>query len=257
MIISDDTVLHKRISELKDVLLSQHYPIFVIENGIERALQLNRADLRRVQQKSDENIVTFVSTFNPKNPEIFQTIRHNLDILYEDEIMAHILNCHEIIKSKRQPQNLKRILTKARFDENEQEATITQCGRPNCGLCHHLIIENIYHFKCGKSFKVKSHMSCNVRNLIYVIQCGGCQEEYIGETGDTLRHRLTVHRQQIRNPNVRMLYVSEHISICSRQPGIKFKVFPLYKMRTDSIIARKLKESYFIDLFRPKLNRAL
>ena len=73
------------------------------------------------------------------------------------------LNCHEIIKSKRLPQNLKRILTKARFDENEPEATITQCGRPNCSLCHHLIIEKIYRFKCGKRFKVKSHMSCNVR----------------------------------------------------------------------------------------------
>ena len=60
--------------------------------------------------------------------------------------------------------------------------------------------------------------------IIYVIQCGGYKKEYIGETGDTLRHRLTAHRQQIRNRNVQMLYVSEHISICVRQSDIKFKV---------------------------------
>lgn len=171
--------------------------------------------------------------------------------------MADILGGHKIIKSKRQQQNLKRILTKARFDEKEQETGISQCGRPNCGLCHHLITESIFNFKCGKNFQVRSQMTCNVRNLIYVIQCQGCHEEYIGETGDILRHRLTVHRQQIRNPSVRMLYVSEHISVCSGQLDVKFKVFPLYKTNTDSITARKLKESYFIELFKPKLNRTL
>ena len=55
---------------------------------------------------------------------------------------------------------------------------------------------------------------------------------------DTLRQRLAVHRQQIRNPNVRMLYVIGHICVWSKQLDIKFKVFPLYIIETDSIIAR-------------------
>ena len=98
-------------------------------------------------------------------------------------------------------------------------------------------------------------MSCEVRNLIYVIRCGGCQEEYIGETGDTLRHRLTVHRQQIRDASTRMLYVSGHIANYAKNQSIKFQILPLYKMQNDNMTSRKMKENYFINLFKPKLNR--
>ena len=33
----------------------------------------------------NENLIPFVSTFHPKNPEMFNTIRQNLPILHEDE----------------------------------------------------------------------------------------------------------------------------------------------------------------------------
>ena len=85
----------------------------------------------------------------------------------------------------------------------------------------------------------------------------GCLEEYIGETGDTLRHRVTVHRQQIRNSNVRMLYVSGHTAACSGKMNTQFKIFPLYKMKTDIVTAQKLKETYFINIFKPTFNRTL
>ena len=40
----------------------------------------------------------------------------------------------------------------------------------------------------------------------------GCGEDYIGQTGNELRKRMTVHRQQIRNPELRMIPLSEHLS---------------------------------------------
>ena len=110
--------------------------------------------------------------------------------------MKEIIQKYTIIKSKRQPNTQKRFLTK-----HTGITKISKCNRPNCGICEHLITENEYVFQCGKTFNVKTTMSCEVRNLIYVIRWGGCQEEYIGETGDTIRHRLTVHRQQIRDPH--------------------------------------------------------
>ena len=48
-------------------------------------------------------------------------------------------------------------------------------------------------------------MSCTSSNLIYVIICVGWGENYIGQTGDTLRHRMTVHRQPIREPSTNVL----------------------------------------------------
>lgn len=199
--------------------------------------------------------MTYVSTFNPKNPELFGTILDNLNILHEDQKMNNILQTNTIIKSKRQPQNLKRLLTRAKFDEIVQIASINKCHRANCGLCKCIIVGNSFTFKCGKTFHVTTNMGCDAINLIYVMQCTGCDEEYIGETGDSLRHRMTVHRQQIRNSSVRILHVSNHMANCARNSEIPFRLFPLYKMKGTDATLRKMKESYFIDLFKPKLNR--
>ena len=169
--------------------------------------------------------------------------------------MNDILQANTIIKSKRQPPNLKRLLTRAKFEENIQIATINKCNRPNCGLCKCMIVDNSFNSKYGKTYYVTTSMGFDAKNLIYVMQCTRCDEEYIGETGDSLRHRMTVHRQQIRNSNFRILHVSNHIATCARNCETPFKLFPLYKMKEADTTIRKMKESYFIDLFKPKLNR--
>ena len=87
---------------------------------------MNRSELRTVKRKSDENTVTFVSTFNPKNPELFPVIKHNFDILLEDKMMRNILSNYDKIKSKRQPPSLKKLLTKAKLGNNLQQAKISK-----------------------------------------------------------------------------------------------------------------------------------
>ena len=63
----------------------------------------------------DNDLITYVSTFNPKNPELFNSTRENLPILQEDETMNKILQEFQIIKSKRQPRNIKKLITRAKF----------------------------------------------------------------------------------------------------------------------------------------------
>ena len=78
--------------------------------------------------------------------------------------------------------------------------------------------------------------------------------KYIGSTGNELRRRMTTHRQQIRIPETRQLWASEHISECaSVEP--KFYVCPFFQMKNDSNIERERKEFLFQRKYRPKLNR--
>ena len=51
-----------------------------------------------------------------------------------------------------------------------------------------------------------------------------------------------------------MIYI-EHIANCATGLDINFRLFPLFKMKTDNVTSRKMKEAYFIELFKPKLNR--
>lgn len=98
-------------------------------------------------------------------------------------------------------------------------------------------------------------MSCQSKNLIYTIICDdGCNQFYIGETGTTLRTRIRVHKQQIRDPEYRKIKLSEHIDVCGRG---QFKVFPFYKLFTESATERREKEKQFIQTLKPSLNRLL
>ena len=82
-------------------------------------------------------------------------------------------------------------------------------GAPGCGTCPYLKQGKEFTFSAtNETFRIK-------QNLIYVITCAGCGHNYIGETGDVLRNRVTVHKQQIRDPHTRMLGVSKHIDECA------------------------------------------
>ena len=88
-----------------------------------------------------------------------------------------------------------------------------------------------YTFKyINKTFTLKTSMSYNNFNVIYVVICSVCLEEYIGETGvgkRRLRDRVRVYRQQIKQPEHQELKVEEYIRICGRS---SFKIFQFLQM---------------------------
>ena len=85
--------------------------------------------------------------------------------------------------------------------------------------------------------------------MINVILCENCKEEYIGCT-QSLNHRVALHKSNIKLQHNRNLFVSKHIFQCSNG---NFKIMPIYQ--TDDFSNITLKEQYFIDKFKPSLNR--
>ena len=88
------------------------------------------------------------------------------------------------------------------------------------------------------------------------MRCTGCALEYTGETGD-LQKRVTVHNHQIRDPRVRVLEVSAQIDACARSCTPKYHIlsfyFPFYKMNKQSALARRDRETYFMQKFKSAL----
>ena len=99
-------------------------------------------------------------------------------------------------------------------------------------------------FKNKKTFQIRHPMNCKSKNLIYVMTCNGCGEHYIGQTGDKLCTRITVHRQQIRDPSTRQLPVSDHLETCNRNPSkLQFMVVPILKINSDDKAKRIAAEN--------------
>ena len=89
------------------------------------------------------------------------------------------------------------------------------------------------------TFKLKNRSTCNSFNLIYVVICDKCKEEYIGETweGKTkLRDRVRVYRQHIRQPQYQQLKVEGYLRVCGNG---EFQIFPLLQMPSQDTNLRR------------------
>ena len=194
---------------------------------------------------------SIISTHSPNNPQIFDLIKSSFGVLKRNGVPG--LKDLNLIQSKRQAPNLKRMLTKAQF--SRKAPTITKCGDPRCLCCPHLLLAGNYVFKnTGYNFVIKTSMSCDSSNVIYTVICSGCNEEYIGETGvgqTKIRDRVRVYRQHVRDKQYQQLKVEEHIRDCGKG---EFKIFPFLQMRSNDTFLRRSFESKFQRQFKTKLN---
>ena len=147
------------------------------------------------------------------------------------------------------------MVTSAKLHTKITNPKVSKCKRPNCGVCDYLIEGSEFHFKEGPVFKIKNNFSCYSENLLYILTCKGCREHYIGQTGMTLRRRMTIHRQQIREPYTRKIPLSEHIDNCAGQTMPNYFIFPFYQCSDSTTEQQRInKEMLFINKYRPKLN---
>ena len=252
-IVNDENRKELRLQELKTFLKKQNYPSSLIDMGIQKAKLIPLTELRSTRSK-DQNtdLLPFVSTHNPNNPDMFSVIKNNLPVLHQNQNLENLFPSDIFLKSKRQPRNLKKILTRAKFQDSDVQNTVSKCNDSRCGLCEYLETGSQLILSNGKFITPNENINCKTVNLIYCLVCANCKEFYIGQTGNSICERVRIHRQQIRDESVRMQDVSEHFDICG---GGKFKVFPFYKMKDSDESKRLAKESLFIRIFQPKLNR--
>ena len=139
----------------------------------------------------------------------------------------------------------------SKFELKHKTHKMKNCGN-NCVSCPYLLKASLYQFKpVKKTFLLKNSFNCQSSNLIYVVICQGCTEEYIGETGCLVKDRINIYRQHIRQPQYLQLAVEENLRTCGDE---KFHMFPLFKINLEDKLLKKSYEDYFIDKFKPLLN---
>ena len=143
----------------------------------------------------------------------------------------------DLIQSKRQTPNLKKLLTKAKY--GEVLSGTFNCNDKRCECCNYLLINDHYTFKNVQiTFKLKNRFICDSFNLIYVVICDTCKEEYIRETGEG----KTKDNQIVS---------STHLRVCG---NCEFWIFPLLQMPSKDTNLRQSYETRFQQKFKTKLN---
>ena len=140
--------------------------------------------------------------------------------------MKNSLDKTEVIVSRRQPKNLKRILSEAEFSSENVTPTVSKCNEPRCGKCELIITGSSLELKCGKVWTIKSSMNYKSKDIIYIIICCKCKDSYVGQT-QNLRNRVSLHKEQINHEQYGHLPVSKHLANCSKG---KFKIMPIFQL---------------------------
>ena len=164
-IVENNSRKNKHLRELKENFRTYGYPEKIVAIGIQKALKIPQTELRQPKTIENNNNLTFISTSNPNNPKIFDLIKSGVNTLVENNVNG--FKNIRLIHGKRQPPNLKRILTNSLF--TNKTAGLFKCS-DSC--CQQLLLEISYTFKnVGKQFFLKTKMTCDSRNLIYVVIC--------------------------------------------------------------------------------------
>ena len=88
----------------------------------------------------------------------------------------------KLINSDRQPTELKELLTTVQF--RQLRSNSSKMPRLAMQMLRFIVTIERYTFRnANKTLTLKTPMFCNSFNVIYVVICSGCLEEYIGKTG--------------------------------------------------------------------------
>ena len=241
----------KHLEELRYHLLKCGYPLHLINAAITKYLSIDQKTLREKKSKVKGENLVFLTTHNPRNPNVNKIINNAMEVLNGEPTLNKIFGHLKVIKSKRVSKSLGDILTSSSYSTREFSNGVKKCNVSRCKTCNHITpCNSIYLPKIKMKHHIKGEFDCTIKDCIYLLTCGGCLEYYIGKTVN-LRHRMTTHRSCIHHDDLRVMQVSKHLAECGNG---QFSVVPLYKMKRKGIVAILATENYFIRKYKPTLN---
>jgi hypothetical protein len=257
----DDDLAYSQMLDLKSKFLAGAYPVGRVNSAIQYAMTLSTVDLRNHSKRTmDDDVITFVHTFDPAYPELMKKIEGIISRLYSSIECQTVFAGTKIIDSLREPSNILRLLQRSRFDESGSTANVkcvTRCSSPQCMLCDQIMeTDKVFFRNVGFYLRIGAKMDCTVRNVIYALFCNGCGKSYIGESV-CFRDRINTHRSNsspnrdaVKMADESVMEVSRHFYEC----GQGFRACPIFKVREECKMLRLVVEDYLIKLLKPDLN---
>ena len=234
-ICSKEEYVLKHLEKLKQKFIQRGYPLEMIDRELKRGSLLSRADMLRpkpvypqqacpIVPSKPKFMPTFIITYNPHNPQLKKWLEEVHFILLADHKVAKIYPKPPSV-SFRQPKNLKQILCHNTL-KNLPYSDVSDLGdKPpgcfkhshggkgrKCMLCPKLKEgRNFSSSYTGLAYKVRHHLTCKSKYVIYLITCLDCKKQYVGKTSQFMHLRHGGHRSEVEN---RSTELGEHFANC-------------------------------------------
>ena len=210
-ICSLDTDFELNAYKLTGYYLKRGYPFKSLKKHYHRARKFNQDELLDTVPRSESELPVMVTQFNPTNPPIGALVRNNWNIIQNTEELTKIFKDKPIVGYRRLP-NLRDILTSSSINYpptpkplGTAPPHVSVCTRlGKCTYCPKLKkLEQVTSFSSKRIFKCqglppKHKITCELSNVIYIINCNQSGLQYIGETKRPIRNRMYEHYSSVQ-----------------------------------------------------------
>lgn len=212
-ICSDEKRAKFHIQELRHALIRRGYPRGRVQKQIDKALVKDRSELlrRRTTETEEKKVVKFVAPFHPS---IYTTLKM---IISQHDHFIHSKDISTKLWWK-PPKKIKDYLVSSHLKERgaataNNHGIVSPCNNRRCKTCVMLSTDTtITSQTTGISYKISARgTACTSTNIIYGLRFQDCPFIYIGESGRSLRERMTEHRSDVRHESKEKV-VSYHCS---------------------------------------------
>ena len=206
-ICSTDAAFNTRAAQLTTYLLKRGYNRNFVTKQIRRASDIPRRLTLQTKDVNKPKRIPFITTFNPSLPHISNIIKKHYNLLLSSNRCKKVFQ-HLPVVAFRRSLNLRDLLVTAKISSNSANPQLPcgsfRCGK-NCSTCPYIShgLTSYTFSSTGETRSIKSNLTCDTKNLIYMIQCNRCNLQYIGETKRRLKDRFNEHRRTIDNPNTK------------------------------------------------------
>ena len=146
-----------RLSELKKHLIERNHPPEIIDYTFTKCFQ------PKLNKSKDLEKIIFTRTFNPNHVINLNKLTRSLENIRSNELKQCFQN-KTVQLATRQFKNLRKILTKAKFEENPLPPPVKEVG---FFLCNDCIYHRCGYFRPYKSFQFKA----NDKSIIWHYKC--------------------------------------------------------------------------------------
>ena len=251
-ICSTDAAFNTRTAQLTTYLLKRGYNRNFVTKQIRRAADIPRTLTLQTKDVNKPKRIPFITTFNPSLPHISHIIKKHFNLLLSSNRCKNVFQHLPVVAFRRSP-NLRDLLVTAKLPFNSANPQLSfgsfRCGK-NCATCPCIPhgLTSYTFFSTGETRPIKSNLTCETKNLIYMIQCNRCNVQYIGETKRRLKDRFNEHRRTIDNPNNKSkpTTAAEHFLSSPNHTANDMLLIPIEKIFSNRDSIRKAREAFLI-----------
>ena len=189
---------------LRENLTARGYPKRMIQSALEKAVRKDRStllDTSKPQTGKGNNLIPFITTYNPYNPPIDQILGSNKHILNTSGELQTIFDSKLFVVNRRAT-NLQDLLVRSDLNPVTIIKGSGPCNTP-CKICPFMKQNtSIVCWTTKENIPIRGRYNCKSKNIIYLLSCKKCGIQYVGQSGNTFNERFRAHLTDIRHGNV-------------------------------------------------------